>query len=439
MTLYVHEGDRIGLPRQYSEQLLDADDNMPTLVADASENHADETDNGDTENGGTVQGTHRHSTLFTRSRHSSAPTPVSTPPAEEGRLRAEVLASWELIRKAAVDRLLLDPNLLLAVLGHAPELEPFVYHMFTRELKTVLRTRRKHFIDVREEVTSIKGRVDVRSLADRRARARLPVLCEFDDLTHDTAEWRIIRCANRIVGSGAHAAAADAARLDGRLTDVAIVGPHTAMRLLSTAPTNRRNRPLRTLLVLATAIIRHRYAVGVTADQHEAQSLIVKMPTSRIWEMLIADALRTSACWHVQSEAANQVGKGHRLFMDGQSKKPDLIVEVGGGSGKRVIIDAKYKLPIEDASGMGQLGMSDQYQCFAYATQYAAPTAFVTLSTSDESRLLCDTTTDPADSGVSAQPVALISLPFPRPDQGASIANPTELLRWVTKHAHSLR
>ena len=66
-------------------------------------------------------------------------------------------------------------------------------------------------------------------------------------------------------------------------------------------------------------------------------------------------------------------------------------------------------------------------------------TAFITLSTSDESRLLCDTTTDPADSGVSAQPVALISLPFPRPDQGASIANPTELLRWVTKHAHSLR
>lgn len=327
-----------------------------------------------------------------------------------------------------------ERELLGTVAPHLPALKPLIMRTFVADLQRALKRRRHSFQPRTEDTLTIRGRVDVRSLADREARGTLPVTCHFDDLSHDSPAWQILRTTNRLIVGDAEARKEDAdlaAQLDNRLSDVSVLPASHAVRALITVRGSQEGRSLRRLLQLSRCLLTLRYPVGALADESTDFAMEIKIATSGLWETLLANALNSYTDYRAHTQGS---GIALRLFDQGKRKRPDIVLTSPdpqtvrpaqttplGVDDVNFVIDAKYKIlaPPESSKKssvprMSWLSMPDQYQCFAYATLLNAPALFITVGTEDR----CTAWTSPVPGqSATGHPVGIASVRFPAPGE----------------------
>ncbi|HIW91578.1 MAG TPA: McrC family protein [Candidatus Corynebacterium avicola] len=346
--------------------------------------------------------------------------------------RDKVQHLWNLVSandSGLLDRLPIQNQELLGTIApHFPPLKPLIMHAFVVELANAVRHRRHAFQPQTEDLLAIRGRIDTYSLADREARGTLPVTCHFDDLSHDSPAWRVLRAANRLIVNDEDAEVDDrtlAAQLDNRLSDVEVIPTPRAVQSLVSIRGSLEERSLRGLLRLARCVLTMRYPVGVLSDDATDFATEIKVPTSGLWETLLATALNRFTRYRAHTQGA---GSQIHLFEHGRRKKPDIILTDPDHRTKRTkvkdvnfVIDAKYKelrppknLRKKSGPSMSWLSMSDQYQCFAYSTLLDAPTLFITVGSDDG----CVTRTSPIPGQTEdGHAVGIAPVPFPVPGE----------------------
>lgn len=216
---------------------------------------------------------------------------------------------------------------------------------------------------VRELSTVVRGRLLVTEQINRRPGLVTPVEVEYEDMTLDTPEHRILRTALHRI--------AQLPRLPGPLLDRlhaldARLRTVTLLRIGTPVPawrTDRRTAGYTSALRLAEIVLRHQsfeYGPGSLT----AGSFVV--PIARLFEQFVTVAVREALLPHQGTTAAQvhsylDTGAGVPIRPDIVYTHPDTTV---------TILDAKYA-----DSGSGR--SSDYYQMHAYCTAFQATRGYL--------------------------------------------------------------
>lgn len=267
------------------------------------------------------------------------------------------------------------------LLPDLPGLEQIVYRQLLARTEDALQHRRPTFLPVSEELAFVRGRMDPQGLIRRSARRRLPVLCEFDSLSADSALWQTVRGAVQIVAS--EATGQDdrerALTCDAQLRDVTVEPAHVLLAAgVPAAQLQRMPAETRLAYRYARAVLARRHGVDPEESAHAAGVVVnLKYPSSMLWEKLVAEyleaALEPSGRTVTEQCQLNVFFRGSApsALKPVSAKRPDLVVlepaTPGTGDGPRplLVVDAKYKP--WPAGGFEGASMADQYQLATYA------------------------------------------------------------------------
>jgi len=332
--------------------------------------------------------------------------PYSLPDKYEPKTYVEGM--WAMIDHAKKHNVLRESILGEPLLLDLPELRPVLLRLFLEKVEDAVYGRKPHFTLATEELYTVRGRLPVRELIRRRALHRLPVWCEFDDLTADVEMWQGIRQAVLACATDSDLAkdekAVDLAlTCDAQLQDVSIVPPPEILAQADRVTANIKDRTLQDLHRLAMAVLRHELNVASTQDYGTGVLVNIKVPTSDVWEDIIRQYLKLAdyAC-----EADKQ---DCPVFSKGNSKKPDIDVLPDLNHGG-LVIDAKYK---KAPRNWGDI--VDQYQAYAYARIREMP---VFLVYPGPAGVVKNAVAWAYGKGKSKeQVVGAACLPFPEPDE----------------------
>lgn len=404
----VYEGDRVRVPNRWAESLGRVRKAGAAAVEDAIDPETEVTLEDSPEMGA-------RDALWARTIAQRTSEPLSLtefPP-------KPVTSLWRLFDSFS-DSVLhefedeLETHLGDPLLQDLPQARPFILRRFIREVENALTRRRPRFVDVAEELMVLRGRVPVASLINRAARNRLPILCEFDDLTGDLVVWQTVRAAVELCSqefADGDPALEQALLCDAALADVSVVpAPALLMQVRSTEISVRRD--VRTLYQLAVTILRFAHHLTSPGERASSAGVELKVTSSGLWERLVARALQSAGLDVHTSGPQRTVG-----VFEGTTKQIDIVVLQGG---KRVLIlDAKYKAPPK--RGFKDVAMGDAYQLYAYVNRSDCPGLLV-YPGSDESlesrgKLPLALGTKASQTGLEGHPVGVLVFPFPQEGQ----------------------
>ena len=300
------------------------------------------------------------------------------------------------------------------LLPNVTALEPLVQQEFLRLAEKFVRRRRPEFRHHIDDMSAVRGRIVTSGLVRRAARGQQAVACEFDELDADVPWQQVIRFAAGMVsrhnGHSNDRLAGRAARVARILADCHSLHPRVARQMCSSGALKapRKARFAAETLELARWLILARYPFGVQEDctsRPQAVAAGVRVPTSRLWERLLAGVkVEHIGTLEQHSETVRIRQKA------GMEKSPDLCVRSEGGD---VIawFDAKYKMRRPRFEAMP---MADQYQQYAYAAATGKPTVFVYVSDSEHPGKLSEDVI--LVNGSPGPGVGVATVPFPRPE-----------------------
>lgn len=238
--------------------------------------------------------------------------------------------------------------------GTEGELLPAVVAWFARNVERTLgRGLIRNYRHHEDELVAIRGRIDVPRMLARGGLA-LPVACQFDEFSADTAENRYLKSAIkkalRIPGVDAPTRQKLRKSLGklGEVSDARVLGEQ---RFRYT----RLNERYRPALRLARLIHEHVSLID-RAGTVEAASFLVDMNT--LFERFVTERLRKLLRGHLEvvAQSTKYLDEERRIEM-----RPDLVFR---RQGVPVLVgDTKYKIA-RDAQGRS----ADYYQMLAYTT-----------------------------------------------------------------------
>ncbi|WP_309892197.1 5-methylcytosine restriction system specificity protein McrC [Archangium sp.] len=239
-------------------------------------------------------------------------------------------------------------------IAEGERLEDFIARAFLREVSGVLR-QGLHRLYVRhdDQVTAIRGRLDVRRTAQLLSRARPQAHCEFDEFTNDTPENRVLLAAIRALA--VNEAVSQKWRAQARAVQPEFLGVTEVTPEIGSATrlgSDPRTRHYRVALRLAVLVLR---AMGFHERHGALRSSGFLVNMNALFETLLTRRL-TAALLPLGIEVLSQVRD--TLDIDGRVEiRPDLLVR--GPNARRVVVDAKYKVAQEPTP-------ADLYQMVAY-------------------------------------------------------------------------
>lgn len=296
-----------------------------------------------------------------------------------------------------------------ALLLRLDQLRPYLLHRFVEDVERLLPQRRSRFVEVSEALTVLRGRVPVAGLLERAARRRIPVQCEFDELTGDEVVWQTIRAAVGLCAQDLNGHALETALLcDTALGDVSVVPLPALLSRAREADSSARHPDVRSALRLGLAILRHQHHLAAPSDETSAVGVELKVATSTLWEKLVARVLSDAGFGVHTSGASRTVA-----VFSGTSKQIDIVVTERGSA--VLLMDAKYKAV--PTGGWTGVAMGDAYQLYSYVNRRGCPGLLVypgrdgSRGGLDSSRLALGTRGD--QSGDLGHPVGIMVVPFP--------------------------
>lgn len=331
------------------------------------------------------------------------------------------------------------------LLPELPGLEQIVYRQLLARTEDALQHRRPTFLPISEELAFVRGRMDPQGVIRRTARRRLPVLCEFDSLSADSALWQTVRGAVQIVASEAvdPGDRERALTCDAQLRDVTAEPAHVLLAAgVPAAQLQRMPMVTRLAYRYARAVLARRHGVDPEECTQAAGVLVnLKYPSSMLWEKLVAEYLKTAL--DGIGRTVTEQYRLHVFFRESgpsapepvSAKRPDLVVlepptsRPGDSQCPLLVVDAKYKP--WPADGFAGASMTDQYQLATYAYRlnadaFLAHPVVTDLSEKAMDRLVLAEPGAPALNPVSEHwaprlHIGAVALPFPAPG-GRSLA-----------------
>ena len=272
-----------------------------------------------------------------------------------------------------VDLLHAQTDDLLGGWTSSPLHQPLLHRRFLDEVAARLATVRPGYRQVREARTTIRGRVAPSSLALWSHRASTTVVCTYSELTLSTQLLSCVAAALEWIADGRGARSRlpgefsdlrlrhDAVTLRRALADVMALPPGEALLV------GRRLRPSRldqawvSALTWAIATLAQREAMPSDSTSSRAQAVEMSVPTDKLWERIVHEALMRSGFHDVVQQA-------NSLTTDPWVRHPITVSQTFPDNVARTdsdvfIVDAKYKTP---KPGAGP-SRDDQYQMFAYS------------------------------------------------------------------------
>ncbi|AVT39619.1 McrC family protein [Plantactinospora sp. BB1] len=291
----------------------------------------------------------------------------------------------------------------------ADELWPTLAESLIQQTERAIRRRLlPGYQTVQEPSTVIRGRISVTEQINRRPGLLTPVEVQYDELTIDTVEHRILRTALHRMASLPRLPA----RLHGRLHELDnMLRGVSLLRTSRPAPrwhVDRRTAHYAAALRLASIVLQHQsfeYGPGSLT----AASFVVRM--APLFERFATIALR-EALLPYRGATSTQL----RSYLDTNSDvsiRPDLVYAHDGKN--LAVVDAKYV--IDEAVGHNR----DIYQLLAYCTALQATRGFL---------VYAHGTTPPRRTRVRNTAIDLVSYPL---DLSAT---PTGLLGQIQTLAH---
>lgn len=228
------------------------------------------------------------------------------------------------------------------------------------------------YLQQEEDLSAMRGRLDVRRQFTRHAVRPDRLACRFDELSPDMALLRIMKAC--VVALRRHCRTTETQRrLDEIrfvLADVTDLPPNALP--WSDVRIDRTSRRWEGLVNMAKLFLRRDWQ-RTDYDQKSGHGITLLFAMNDLFEAYIA-ALVRRAVKHKDLDVRTQGGLKHCLIEqgDGGQKRfqtsPDILVT---GAGKRVVIDTKWKQigldPEDKKHGVSQ---SDVYQMMAYARLY---------------------------------------------------------------------
>ncbi|ALJ21774.1 hypothetical protein [Microbacterium sp. No. 7] len=272
---------------------------------------------------------------------------------------------WELIEVAGIEPPLPE-SFPFGALRHAyPRLRAVYMRTFLERVGAALPHRRPQYLARVEPLGVVRGRMVPRDLIVREATARLPVVCEYEELTTDTPLWQRVRAALLVCAGHSHTGIRDTAALhDARLTDVSVV-PIPVARALDAGVLRREE--LRAIDTMARAILDDAIGFGSESAADRGIAVSVKVPTSRVWTRLIVQAVDGYGFTVPAEPLPLEVfeGQGHA--------HPDVQLDLPGRPAALLVDGIYSRISGEWASVSG----SAQYQMHALATAAGCPAVIV--------------------------------------------------------------
>jgi len=284
---------------------------------------------------------------------------------------------FRLCELSGVDPIARSAGDLGALPVEAAWLLAYLQTRFNQGTADALRHARRGYVERRERLSTMRGRLRGESLAVALATGEAVVECDFEEFEYSTPLLRTIAaCLDAVIRtqpSGSDALRArmeknrrDAASLRIQLAEVRSFEPAGALLFARRHRLSRLERPWVQAFSLAPAILRRNALLGqpdaitaLSADIAGAESakdsLRIELDTAVIWEKLLRDsAQRIGALQQASCESP----------WDGcvDQPRPDIAFEwPRTDAAEPIILDAKYKF------FDGKPTPEDAYQMFAYS------------------------------------------------------------------------
>lgn len=221
-----------------------------------------------------------------------------------------------------------------------------------------------------ENLRSFKGKLLISDQARANAAHRERFYCRFDEFSDDTAMNRIFKAACRVLhGVTGTPATQDVLRqclllLDG-VSDVEVQDAD-----FSAIAINRQNQRFEDVLRFCRLILARRTPT-IEAGGTRSFSLLFDM--NKVFERFVAALLHRYVAPRLDNVQVYPQARSHRRHLmecDGAGVlrlEPDILIEA---SGRRLIMDTKWKRLTPGKRGRGGVAGADLYQLYAYIRRY---------------------------------------------------------------------
>jgi hypothetical protein len=237
-----------------------------------------------------------------------------------------------------------------------------LYRRTVSALEPLIGKLRPRYYEREDRLGVPRGRILDRSIVESLASRHPTVVCRFDEQSRATELAMVLLAALRAVArfagtSGTSAlfgpAQERAARLSRLLEGVPVLDRRVAFRLSSGIRLNRLEREFDGALRLARTVLRDDLRAPSTVGP-EQESFRLSVPTEKLWESILTQALQTAASLlHVRVNADNKPADALTDVpapwqspggSESSQRFPDFLVDVRSAAGSRLwCLDAKYK------------------------------------------------------------------------------------------------
>ena len=259
-----------------------------------------------------------------------------------------------------VDLLLSAQPDLAGAVARSPLHQPLLYRRFLGEVAQQLDSIRPAYRQVREVRTTVRGRATSSSIAAWQSGATTGIECTYSELTLSTRLLGCICAALEWIADGRGTSSVlpgqyanlrlrhDAVRLRRALTEVSAFSPSQALATGRRLPVGRLDRAWAKSLMLALDILAEYEALASVSRSRPVDALELSVPTDKLWERIVSEALRRAGFDSVLSQA--------RELTEDPWISPPVVVShtypdnVARRSDDVFIVDAKYKTPLSSSS-----------------------------------------------------------------------------------------
>lgn len=272
-----------------------------------------------------------------------------------------------------VDLLNTNADDLLGKSASSPLHQPLLYRRLLDEVRRQVETARPGYRDVSEMRTTIRGRVDSRSLASWNAGATSRLRCRYSELSISTPLLGCICAALEWIADGRGARSQlpgkfadvrlrhDAVTIRRVLADVVAQSPREALAVGRSIRLGRLDQTWSESLRLALLVLGQLEVVASAVGKSNADAVELSVATDKLWERIVSDGLHRSGFESVIQQA-------NGLTSDPWVRSPQAFSKTYPDNVARrahdvFIVDAKYKAPPRGGAPV----RDDQYQMFAYS------------------------------------------------------------------------
>lgn len=253
---------------------------------------------------------------------------------------------------------------------------PIIYRRFLEEVFARVHAARRGYRTVRVTRTTVRGRLDSRSVARHAATGEPGLVCCYDELTESTILLQVVCAALEWIAEGRAIRSPyfgrysekqirhDAVALRRNMSEIARLAPRQAVVAGSRLRLSRLDQPWSEALALAILVLRETELQPGERDRRPIEAVELSIPTDKLWERIVHEALSRSVLYPVQSPRFQAVGLTENPWLSrARARERTQPDNVAWSHPDVWIVDAKYKTPAATAPPT----RDDQYQMYAYS------------------------------------------------------------------------